>query len=70
MKLNRMYSFLKTDIEEIEKELEVAIESESQLLQEASLHLLQAGGKRIRPVFVLFRQSLDNMKSIIVKHVP
>ncbi|WP_175991203.1 heptaprenyl diphosphate synthase component II [Bacillus sp. Marseille-Q1617] len=53
MKLNRIYSFLKTDIDQIEKELESAIESDSRLLNQASLHLLQAGGKRIRPVFVL-----------------
>ncbi|KSU63472.1 heptaprenyl diphosphate synthase [[Bacillus] enclensis] len=53
MKLNRIYSFLKTDIDQIEKELETAIESDSRLLNQASLHLLQAGGKRIRPVFVL-----------------
>ena len=33
MKLNRMYSFLKTDIDEIEKELEVAIESDSRLFR-------------------------------------
>ncbi|MDT9024664.1 MULTISPECIES: heptaprenyl diphosphate synthase component II [Rossellomorea] len=69
MKLNRMYSFLKTDIDEIEKELEVAIESESQLLQEASLHLLQAGGKRIRPVFVLLSAKYGQYDINIVKNV-
>lgn len=53
MKLKMLYSFLKTDIDEIEKELNLAIESETTLLKDASLHLLQAGGKRIRPVFVL-----------------
>ncbi|MDZ5712013.1 heptaprenyl diphosphate synthase component II [Jeotgalibacillus haloalkalitolerans] len=53
MKLTMLYSFLKTDIEEIEKELSRAIHSETALLKNASLHLLQAGGKRIRPVFVL-----------------
>ncbi|WP_201713323.1 heptaprenyl diphosphate synthase component II [Rossellomorea arthrocnemi] len=69
MKLNRMYSFLKTDIDEIEKELEVAIESESKLLQEASLHLLQAGGKRIRPVFVLLSAKFGQYDINIVKNV-
>ncbi|TFE03087.1 heptaprenyl diphosphate synthase component II [Jeotgalibacillus salarius] len=53
MKLTMLYSFLKTDIEEIEKELSQAIHSDTILLKDASLHLLQAGGKRIRPVFVL-----------------
>ena len=69
MKLNRMYSFLKADIDEIEKELEVAIESESLLLQEASLHLLQAGGKRIRPVFVLLSAKFGQYDINIVKNV-
>ncbi|BCB04534.1 heptaprenyl diphosphate synthase component II [Bacillus sp. KH172YL63] len=69
MKLNRMYSFLKTDIDEIEKELEVAIKSESDLLQEASLHLLQAGGKRIRPVFVLLSAKFGQYDINIVKNV-
>jgi len=53
MKLSAMYSFLNTDISIVEKELERTIQSEYPLLTQASLHLLQAGGKRIRPVFVL-----------------
>ncbi len=53
MKLKILYSDLKSDIEIIEKELEKALNSSSHLLNDASLHLLQAGGKRIRPVFVL-----------------
>jgi heptaprenyl diphosphate synthase len=71
MKLNRIYSFLKTDIDEIEKELESAIESDSRLLNQASLHLLQAGGKRIRPVFVLLsakfgEYNIDSVKNAAV----
>ncbi|WP_100331420.1 heptaprenyl diphosphate synthase component II [Bacillus xiapuensis] len=53
MKLKMLYSFLKADIDLIEKELEKAVFSSSPSLRDASLHLLQAGGKRIRPVFVL-----------------
>lgn len=53
MKLKMMYSFLNSDINIVEKELEDTIQTESLLLRQASLHLLQAGGKRIRPVFVL-----------------
>ena len=53
MKLKLLYSDLKADIDVIEKELETAVNSTSHLINEASLHLLQAGGKRIRPVFVL-----------------
>ena len=47
MKLKMMYSFLNNDLQIIEDELEATIQTERALLQEASLHLLQAGGKRI-----------------------
>ncbi len=46
MKLQRLYSFLKTDIDIIEKELIAAIQSESKLLETASLNLIRAGGKK------------------------
>ncbi|WP_335869720.1 heptaprenyl diphosphate synthase component II [Bacillus sp. 2205SS5-2] len=69
MKLAKMYSFFKTDIEQIEKELENAIQSEATLLNEASLHLLQAGGKRIRPVFVLLGAKFGDYDIEKVKNV-
>ncbi|KAB2338324.1 heptaprenyl diphosphate synthase component II [Cytobacillus depressus] len=53
MKLKMMYSFLNSDLKNIEQTLEETVNAESSLLHEASLHLLKAGGKRIRPVFVL-----------------
>ena len=53
MKFKMMYSFLNSDIDIIEEALEEAVFADSALLREASLHLLQAGGKRIRPLFVL-----------------
>ena len=71
MKLKYLYADLKSDLDIIEKELELAVNSTSHLLNDASLHLLQAGGKRIRPVFVLlsakFGQfNIENMKKIAV----
>lgn len=62
---------MKSDLEIIEKELEKALNSSSHLLNDASLHLLQAGGKRIRPVFVLLSAKFGNydieqMKNIAV----
>lgn len=71
MKLNLMYSFLRSDIEKIEKELEGTINSKQPVLKDASLHLLQAGGKRIRPVFVLLAgkfgdYNIDEIKDIAV----
>ena len=53
VKLKMMYSFLNSDIEIIEKTLEETVHADSDLLRESSLHLLKAGGKRIRPIFVL-----------------
>jgi len=71
MKLKLLYSDLKSDLDIIEKELAIAVNSSSHLLNEASLHLLLAGGKRIRPVFVLLaakfgNYSIDSIKSVAV----
>lgn len=71
MKLKILYSDLKSDIDIIEKELENALNSSSHLINDASLHLLQAGGKRIRPVFVLIsakfgQYDINHIKNIAV----
>ncbi|MGD6944027.1 heptaprenyl diphosphate synthase component II [Cytobacillus gottheilii] len=71
MKLKMMYSFLNSDINVIEEALENAIQAQSPLLHQASLHLLQAGGKRLRPVFVLLAgkfgdYDINKMKDVAV----
>ncbi|WP_019413567.1 heptaprenyl diphosphate synthase component II [Paenisporosarcina sp. TG20] len=71
MKLKMLYSDMRSDLDFIEKELEIAVNSSSDLLNEASLHLLHAGGKRIRPVFVLLagkfgHYQIDQMKNVAV----
>src|SRR5699024_3091739 len=53
MKLSTVYGFLKKDLQDIESTLTDVIGAEHPVLKDASLQLLQAGGKRIRPVFVL-----------------
>ncbi|HET7629261.1 MAG TPA: heptaprenyl diphosphate synthase component II [Bacillales bacterium] len=53
MKLTELYRDLRSDLSCIEKELESAVNADHPELQKASIHLLKAGGKRIRPVFVL-----------------
>ncbi|EIM06753.1 heptaprenyl diphosphate synthase component II [Planococcus antarcticus DSM 14505] len=69
MKLKLLYSDLKPELEMIEKELEQAVDSKSLLLNDASLHLLQAGGKRIRPVFVLLAGKFGDYNIDVMKRV-
>ncbi|MEH7437221.1 heptaprenyl diphosphate synthase component II [Neobacillus drentensis] len=69
MKLKMMYSFLNSDINLIEKKLEETIQTESRLLKQASMHTLQAGGKRIRPVFVLLAGKFGHYDIHVMKNV-
>jgi heptaprenyl diphosphate synthase len=69
MKFKALYSFLNTDLSIIEQELEKTAISEYPLLREANLELLQAGGKRIRPVFVLLSSMFGNYDINRVKYV-
>jgi heptaprenyl diphosphate synthase len=69
MKFKMMYSFLNLDIDIIEEALEEAVYADSALLREASLHLLQAGGKRIRPLFVLLTAKFGSYDINTVKKV-
>ncbi|MGK7378259.1 heptaprenyl diphosphate synthase component II [Planococcus sp. 1R117A] len=69
VKLKLLYSDLKPELDMIEKELEQAVDSKSHLLNDASLHLLQAGGKRIRPVFVLLAGKFGNYNIDVMKQV-
>ncbi|TCL53168.1 heptaprenyl diphosphate synthase [Thermolongibacillus altinsuensis] len=69
MKLKAMYSFLNADLNKIERELEASIQADDPLLNQASLHLLQAGGKRIRPVFVLLGGQFGTYDFECIKHV-
>ncbi|WP_075982132.1 heptaprenyl diphosphate synthase component II [Bacillus massilinigeriensis] len=71
MKLQMMLSFLNQDINIIEKSLEETIHAESPILHQASLQLLQAGGKRIRPIFVLLsgkfgQYDINKIKNVAV----
>ncbi|QDP40463.1 heptaprenyl diphosphate synthase component II [Radiobacillus deserti] len=60
MKLAAAYSYLKTELNQIEKTLNETIHAKDPILREASQQLLKAGGKRIRPVFVLLAGSFGN----------
>lgn len=69
MKLQMMYSFMKADIDLIEKELHKAIASDSDLIQKASLNLIEAGGKRLRPIFVLLSAKFGKYDIQAIKNV-
>lgn len=69
MKLSLLNSNLKGDFELIERELEKAIHTETELLNDASFQLLKAGGKRIRPVFVLLSAKFGSYDIQKVKNV-
>ena len=60
MRLPKMYSFLKKDLDLIESALHQSIQAEHPVLRNASVALLDAGGKRIRPVFVLLAGQIGN----------
>ncbi|KOO44093.1 heptaprenyl diphosphate synthase component II [Priestia koreensis] len=69
MKLKMMYPYLNADIALIEKELARTVQAEDSVIEEASLHLLKAGGKRIRPVFVLLAGKFGDYQIDTVKYV-
>lgn len=71
MKLMQLYASLKSDLQAIEDEMAATVASDMPTLSEASLHLLKAGGKRMRPAVVLLSgkfgtYSLDTVKKVAV----
>lgn len=69
MKLLDIYARMKKDIAYVERELEESVQTEHAMLRETSLHLLKAGGKRIRPVFVLLSAQFGRYDLKRVKHI-
>ncbi|HLS08284.1 heptaprenyl diphosphate synthase component II [Lentibacillus sp.] len=69
MKLTKTYGYLKRELDLIEHALTEAIQSDHDVLRESSTKLLQAGGKRIRPVFVLLCGQLGHYDFERVKTV-
>lgn len=60
MKLAMTYAYLKQDLDKIENEINQTIQAKHPVLRDASMQLLQAGGKRLRPVFVLLSGKFGN----------
>ncbi len=69
MKLADIYMQFQSSIEMIEKELERSVQARHNVLREASTQLLKAGGKRIRPVFVLLSAKFGNFTADDLKHI-
>lgn len=69
MKLTKTYGHLKKELATIEHALNDAIQADHAVLREASTQLLQAGGKRIRPVFVLLSAQFGNYDINRIKKV-
>ncbi|MEK5476701.1 MULTISPECIES: polyprenyl synthetase family protein [Paenibacillus] len=69
MKLMDIFGTLKRDMDFIERQLYRSIEGDDELLSETSLHLLKAGGKRLRPIFVLLGGKFGNYDLEKLQHV-
>lgn len=69
MKLMEIYARMKKDIAYIERELEESVHTDHAMLKETSLHLLKAGGKRIRPVVVLLSSQFGRYDLERIKHI-
>ncbi|MCJ8011086.1 polyprenyl synthetase family protein [Paenibacillus sp. KQZ6P-2] len=69
MKRLDIFGLLRKDMNYIEDELFRSIKGEHELLNETSMHLLKAGGKRLRPVFVLMGGKFGNYDLEKLKHV-
>lgn len=69
MKLLDIYARMKKDIAYVERELEESVHTDHSMLKETSLHLLKAGGKRIRPVFVLLSAQFGRYDLQRIKHI-
>ncbi|MGI6648510.1 MAG: polyprenyl synthetase family protein [Bacillota bacterium] len=60
MKTIYLFEEIADDIQKVEEELQNLVETEIQILSNASAHLLRAGGKRLRPAFVLLAGKFHN----------
>lgn len=71
MNLIDIYKELKNDLHYIEDELHRTVDTPHMLMKQTSAHLLHAGGKRIRPMFVLLggkngNYDLEKLKAVAV----
>lgn len=60
--LQNIYIHLQKDLQQVEKRLAETIQTNEENLYHSSRHLLEAGGKRMRPIFVLLAGKLGTYK--------
>lgn len=60
MQIATVYKDVKQDIQNIENRLATVIDADHPILHKASIQLLRAGGKRIRPIFALLCAEFGN----------
>lgn len=58
-----LFSEVKAELIEVERQLERFADSTDPILREASLHLLKAGGKRLRPALLLLCSRFSNCET-------
>ena len=69
MKVKWKYSYLKKDMDVIEQTLRQLVKTDQPILHSTSLKLLESGGKRFRPVFVILSAKLGNYQLQAIKNV-
>ncbi|MDF2723293.1 MAG: heptaprenyl diphosphate synthase [Paenibacillus sp.] len=69
MKLLDIYARMKKEMAYVERELEESIHTDHALLNHSAVHLLKAGGKRIRPIFVLLSAQFGRYDLQRIKHI-
>lgn len=69
MNLKTIYASLRADLSTIEDEMERAVRTDQPVLLQASQQLLRAGGKRLRPVFVLLAAKFGDYDFNKIKEV-
>src|SRR5690625_477675 len=69
MNIAKTYEHLNKDLQTIEKSLDQTIQANHPVLRNAATQLLQAGGKRIRPVFVMLANQIGTYNISQTKNV-
>ncbi|WP_396129627.1 polyprenyl synthetase family protein [Exiguobacterium mexicanum] len=64
MSLKRLYRHMNREIEQIDRFLSTRVHTDHPVIEAASKQLLDAGGKRIRPAFVLLSAGFGQAKDI------